>query len=148
MSEKWIPANPRQSSQVASDARTGFDDHNYVGFNGGLGSQQAIMQNICGDSRSVAGQDFQITGEWSMVLTNVDGDDAFYKDYFTAQQQLYEKPANGDNPDMDGWVWWTWKTQTNTPQWDYQLAISQGVIPKGAAALENNVYQDVCAKWN
>lgn len=143
MSEKWIPDDPRKSSAVASDARTGFDDHNYVGSQG---SQQAVMQNVCGDSRSVSGQDFQITGEWSLLFGG-QGDNDFYRDLFTAQQQLYEKPANGDNPDMDGWVRWTWKTQGQGVQWDYQLALSQGIIPKGAEALEQNVYQDVCSKW-
>lgn len=116
MSKNWIPANPRMNAAVAADSHTGFDDHNYIGF--GNSDQSSLMQTACTEDRSVKNYDFQITGEWSNI-NSVSGDDdgTFYKKYFTAQQQLYEKPANGDKPAMDGWIYWTWKTQTNNVDW-------------------------------
>lgn len=139
MSSKWDSGNPRDNSAVASDPMAAFDDHNYIGFAlGGTGDQNALMNSACTDTRVVDGQDFTITGEWSMT-SGVDSSDAdFFKRWFTAQQQLYEAPG------MDGWVYWTWKTELNDPRWTYSDAVSSGYVPTTAAGLEQNVYQQVC----
>ncbi|KAM3468130.1 hypothetical protein MY5147_008237 [Beauveria neobassiana] len=145
MSAKWSSGNPRDASAVANDPRVAFDDHNYISF--GLpddqrGDQGRLMRSACTDSRVVDGEeDFDITGEWSMT-SNVDWhDDGFFKKWFTAQQQLYEKPG------MSGWVFWTWKTELNDPRWTYSYATYLKYVPTDAASLEHNVYQDVCSGY-
>ncbi|KAJ2979289.1 hypothetical protein NQ176_g3347 [Zarea fungicola] len=142
MSSKWDSGNPRDNSAVATDPLVAFDDHNYISF-GFPEDQRAdkgqLMSRTCGDSRVVDGESFDITGEWSMT-SNVDQFDGdWYKQWFTAQQQLYEKPG------MAGWVFWTWKTELdNDPRWTYSLATALGYVPTDAAALDNNVFHDVC----
>lgn len=142
MSAKWDAGSARDAVAVASDPRVGFDDHNYISF--GLpdsqrGDQYQLMHRACTDSRVVGGENFDITGEWSMT-SNVDWHNAdFFKKWFTAQQQLYEKPG------MSGWVFWTWKTELNDPRWTYSYATSLKYVPTDAASLEHNVYQDVCS---
>ncbi|KAI0179817.1 glycoside hydrolase family 5 protein [Hypoxylon sp. FL1284] len=140
MSSKWDSGDPRTSAAVANDPMTGFDDHNYIGFAlSNTGNQYDLMHSACTDSRLVSGEDFRVTGEWSMT-SGADWQDAdFFKRFFTAQQQLYEKPG------MDGWIYWTWKTELNDPRWTYSYATYLNYIPTDAAGLENNVYQDVCA---
>lgn len=141
MSAKWDSGSARDNSAVARDPMIAFDDHNYISF--GLpdsqrGDQNLLMQRACSDSRVVGGESFSITGEWSMT-SNVDWHNAaFFKKWFTAQQQLYEKPG------MSGWVFWTWKTELNDPRWTYSHATSLGYVPTDAAGLERNVYQSVC----
>lgn len=141
MSSKWDSGDARAAAAVAHDPATAFDDHNYICFALGSsnGDQHRLMHSACTDSRVVKGQEFAVTGEWSMT-SGVDWKDAaFFKRFFTAQQQLYEKPG------MDGWIYWTWKTELNDPRWTYSYATYLNYVPTDAAALEKNVYQDVCA---
>ncbi|CEJ82351.1 Putative Glucan 1,3-beta-glucosidase [[Torrubiella] hemipterigena] len=140
MSAKWDSGNPRDAAALRNDNIVAYDDHNYIGFAyGETNDQYTLMHSACTDSRVVDGQDYTITGEWSMT-SGVDGHNAdFYKKWFTAQQQLYEKPG------MAGWVFWTWKTETNDPNWTYSYATYLGFVPTNAADLEHNVYQDVCS---
>lgn len=144
MSSKWDSGDARTQASIANDPMTGFDDHNYIGFalgDGNNANHDALMRSACGDSRVVSGQDFAITGEWSMTSGADWSDGDFFKKFFTAQQQLYEKPG------MDGWVYWTWKTELNDPRWTYSHATSLGYVPTTAEGLEQNVYQDVCAGY-
>ncbi|CAJ2503578.1 Uu.00g109720.m01.CDS01 [Anthostomella pinea] len=142
MSSKWDAGDPRSNAAVAADSATMFDDHNYIGFAlSSTSDQTALLHSACSDSRVVSGQDFAVTGEWSMT-SGVDWSDAdFFKTFFTAQQQLYEKPGS------NGWVYWTWKTELNDPRWTYSYATYLGYVPTDAAGLESNVYQDVCAGY-
>lgn len=144
MAAKWDSGDPRWNSDVANDPITAFDDHNYIGFalnNNDRGNQQLLMQSACTDSRLSPGENFLITGEWSMT-SNVDWSDTnFFKKFWTAQQQMYEVPG------MSGWIYWTWRTELNDPRWDYQNATQHGLVPTNAAALEANVFQDVCQPW-
>ncbi|GAP88873.2 putative beta- -glucanase [Rosellinia necatrix] len=142
MSAKWSAGNPRSAGAVQADAHTAFDDHNYIGFGvANNGDRTALMQSACRDSRVVSGEAYDLTGEWSMT-SGVDWSDAdFFRRFWTAQQQLYEKPG------MAGWVYWTWKTELNDPRWTYSYATSLGYVPTDAAALEKNVYWDVCAGY-
>ncbi|KAI3400868.1 hypothetical protein diail_1557 [Diaporthe ilicicola] len=140
MSSKWGSGNPRDNSDVANDKWTAYDDHNYIGF--ALGDDQsALMHSACTDNRVVDGQDFAITGEWSMTSKVDPGNADFFKKFFTAQQQLYEKPG------MNGWVYWTWKTELNDPRWTYSDATARKWVPTDAEELERNLYQDVCADY-
>lgn len=140
MSSKWDSGDPRSNGDVAADTITAFDDHNYIGFAlDSTGDQSALMHSACTDSRVVDGQDYTLTGEWSMTSGADWSDGDFFKKFFTAQQQLYEKPG------MAGWVYWTWKTELNDPRWTYSYATSLGYVPTDAAGLEQNVYQDVCS---
>lgn len=142
MSSKWDSGNPRDTSAVANDALAAFDDHNYIGFAvSNNADQYSLMHSACSDSRLVSGQDYTLTGEWSMTSSVDPGDADFFKKFFTAQQQLYEKPG------MAGWVYWTWKTDLSDPRWTYSDATWRNYIPTNAAALEQNVYQDVCANY-
>ncbi|KKP00118.1 hypothetical protein THAR02_07770 [Trichoderma harzianum] len=143
MSSKWGSGDPRSDSTVSSDQWTAFDDHNYIGFGvSNAGDETTLMTSACNDVRAVPGQNFPITGEWSMT-SGVDwnSDRTFFTNFFTAQQQLYEVP------EIAGWVYWTWKTELNDPRWDYQVATQQGLIPKDAITLQNNVFQDVCSPY-
>lgn len=142
MSKKWDAGDPRAVAAVANDPATAFDDHNYIGFAvKDKGSRDQLMRSACTDSRVVKGQKFALTGEWSMT-SNVDWHDAdFFKKFFTAQQQLYEKPG------MSGWIYWTWKTELNDPRWTYSYATALKYVPTDAAGLEKNVYQDVCSGY-
>lgn len=142
MSSKWSSGDPRSNGAVAGDSMTGFDDHNYIGFGvSNNGNRDTLMQSACRDSRVVGGESFEITGEWSMTSGVEWQDAAFFKKFWTAQQQLYEKPG------MSGWVYWMWKTELNDPRWTYSYATYLNYIPTNAAGLENNVYQDVCAGY-
>ncbi|KAL2201961.1 family 5 glycoside hydrolase [Sarocladium strictum] len=145
MSEKWGSGDPRTVSAIMNDPFVAFDDHNYIGFAvSNRGDQYQLLHSACTDSRLVSGQDLLITGEWSMTSdVNWDGAEgnAFYTKFFTAQQQLYEKPG------MSGWVFWTWKTELGDPRWTYSYATALHLIPEDAAGLEQNVYQDVCAGY-
>jgi hypothetical protein len=139
MSQKWDSGNARDNSAVANDQRTAFDDHNYIGFalkDGG--DRDSLMRSACNDHRTVNGQAFTITGEWSMTSSVSPDDKDFFRKFFTAQQQLYEEPG------MSGWIYWTWKTQLNDPRWTYSHATYLNLIPTDAASLERNVYQDIC----
>ncbi|CAM1509801.1 Fc.00g001360.m01.CDS01 [Cosmosporella sp. VM-42] len=140
MSSKWDSGDARTVASVANDGFTAFDDHNYIGFALGdqNGDQYKLMHSACTDSRVVNGQNFEFTGEWSMT-SGVDWNNAdFFKKWWTAQQQLYESPG------MNGWVYWTWKTELNDPRWTYSHATYLKYVPTDAAALEKNVYWDVC----
>jgi aryl-phospho-beta-D-glucosidase BglC (GH1 family) len=142
MSQKWESGNPRDNSAVANDKLSAFDDHNYIGFAlHNSPDKVKLMTLACTDNRVVDGQTFAITGEWSMT-SGVSPDDAdFFKNFFTAQQQLYEAPG------MSGWVYWTWKTQGKGPRWTYSDATYRKLIPTDAVGLEMNVYQDVCSPY-
>ncbi|KAK1754049.1 glycoside hydrolase [Echria macrotheca] len=137
MDGKWLSGDPRSSAVVAGDATTAFDDHNYIGF--GQSDQSKLMNSACTDDRTEAGEDFKIVGEWSLV-SDVDwpSNQAFFSRWFTAQQQLYEKPG------IAGWVYWTWKTELNDPRWTYSHLTALKWIPTDAAGLEKNVFQQVC----
>ncbi|XP_047051884.1 probable glucan endo-1,6-beta-glucosidase B, partial [Lolium rigidum] len=139
MSQKWDSGNARDNSAVANDKYVAFDDHNYIGFAiSDRGNRDSLMRSACNDHRIVNGQAFAITGEWSMTSDVSPDDTDFFKKFFTAQQQLYEEPG------MSGWIYWTWKTQLNDPRWTYSHATYLKLVPTDAAALERNVYQDVC----
>lgn len=139
MSEKWLSGDPRSSAAVADASFTAFDDHNYIGFGVSDNSNQYdLLHSACSDSRLVDGETYRITGEWSMTSSVDWSDSAFFTKWFTAQQQLYEVPG------MDGWVFWTWKTELNDPRWTYSYATYLNLIPTNAVDLENNVYNDVC----
>jgi aryl-phospho-beta-D-glucosidase BglC (GH1 family) len=144
MSSKWDSGNPRSVSAVANDGLTAFDDHNYIGFalqGDKRGDAYSLMHSACTDHRTVSGQDFTFTGEWSMTSNYDWKDKEFFNKFFTAQQQLYEEPG------MAGWVYWTWKTETDDPRWTYSYATYLGYIPTDAAGLQKNVYRDVCAGY-
>ncbi|KAH8171776.1 cellulase (glycosyl hydrolase family 5) domain-containing protein [Sarocladium implicatum] len=144
MSEKWGSGDPRTVSEITADSAVAFDDHNYIGFalqGSDRADQYKLMHSACTDNRVVDGQDLIIAGEWSMTSDVAWQDADFFKKFFTAQQQLYEKPG------MAGWVFWTWKTELDDPRWTYSKATYEKLVPQDAAALEKNVYQDVCAGY-
>lgn len=142
MSSLWGSGDPRTSSSVRNDPMVAFDDHNYIGFVPTIANDKySLMNNACTGSRLVDGENFKITGEWSMI-SGIDWHDVdFFKMFFTAQQQLYEKPG------MDGWIFWTWKTELDNPRWTYSYATFLNYIPSDAIGLENNVYRDVCSGY-
>lgn len=117
-----IPGNP-------SALNIAFDDHFYLSKSTQAPNQDTYISWICqkqytGDSLPV------LTGEWSLAVNNsapgnfsinpgVAPND-FYRQYWAAQVQLFEKNL--------GWIFWSWKTNLTSFQWDYQKAVAAGVI--------------------
>jgi hypothetical protein len=144
MSEKWGSGDPRTVSALKADSAVAFDDHDYIGFalsGADRADQYKLMHSACTDNRVVSGENLINAGEWSMTSDVAWQDTAFFKKFFAAQQQVYEKPG------MAGWVFWTWKTELDDPRWTYSKATYENLIPKDAAALQSNVYQDVCSGY-
>lgn len=81
-----------------------------------------MIKDACGDNRK-SDLSPKIVGEWSLAFNNK-GDNflpmtgnhaSAYHKWFAAQQRQYEE--------LNGWVFWTWKTDENLPnveQWNYQ----------------------------
>lgn len=99
-----------------------FDDHNYESYIVSSASDiDGFVQAACGDNRQ-SDVSPKIVGEWSLTFGN-EGDSftpmsdhaSSYSKWFSAQQRQYEA--------LDGWVFWTWKTDeglVNVEQWNYQ----------------------------
>lgn len=146
MDSMWGSGNPKQS--LPSDASIAFDDHEYInGANPGS-TKAAYLSYACKDNRDTDGDDPKLVGEFSLAINgayegNSDFSPANYKDwysrYFSAQIQQYEKTL--------GWIFWSWKVEFSSGgdyRWDYQAAMSAGVIPNTAAGLNTAVGRSVC----
>ncbi|KAK8049067.1 glycoside hydrolase family 5 protein [Apiospora phragmitis] len=150
----WDSGNPK--SNLPSDSRVMFDDHNYVGDaipQKDNAKQADYMWYTCkDDDRLTDGDTPKVVGEFSLTVkasieNNSDFDPhqsqnyPFYQQWWGAQQRLYEK--------TNGWIFWTWKTQLNNPRWDYQLAISSpyNFIPNSASGLDTPAGFDFCKKY-
>ncbi|KAK7951937.1 uncharacterized protein PG986_007665 [Apiospora aurea] len=150
----WDSGDP--NSDLPSDSRVMFDDHNYVGEaipQKDNAKQADYMWYTCKDDNRLTDDDTpKAVGEFSLTVkgsieNNSEFDPhkgqnyAFYRQWWGAQQRLYEK--------TNGWIFWTWKTQLGNPRWDYQLAISSpyNFIPNSASGLDASAGSDVCKKY-
>jgi hypothetical protein len=133
--------NPTQN--LPSTDFANYDYHNYVKWNTAVTpSRDSYMRYSCTSSLAVAGQTPLIVGEWSLSVPDNMQDSAefsttgsgaiqFFQYWFIAQQQMYERSAQG-------WIFWSWKTSLGDWRWDYSAAVAAGVIPKRL---------DRCVKW-
>lgn len=113
MNQQWGSGNPNQA--LGSTWFTAYDDHRYLKWAGVADTQSAYLTTSCSDNRG--GNTPTIVGEWSLSTNNNEwdpgSDQGFYKDWWAAQVQAYEKTS--------GWIFWSWKTSgLNDPRWDYQ----------------------------
>ncbi|ORY60657.1 glycoside hydrolase superfamily [Pseudomassariella vexata] len=152
MDQLWGAGNPK--SNLPSLTSVAFDDHNYVGgaIPQGTGAKQAdYMWYTCyDDNRLSDGNTPKVVQEFSLtVLGDIEWNSefdpfasqnqAFYQQWWIAQQRLYEK--------TNGWIFWTWKTQLGNPRWDYSAAVTQGFIPGSQAGLDQAASRDVCSEY-
>jgi hypothetical protein len=151
MDSQWGAGNPK--SNLPSDSKIIFDDHNYVGgavtSNNPSATQGDYMYYTCyTDNRQTDGDNPKIVQEWSLTVANEyttefdwknDNNIPFYKQWFIAQQRLYEK--------TNGWIFWTWRTQLNDPRWDYSYLVYKQWVPTSAAGLDASANQDVCKTY-
>lgn len=119
MSELWGSGNP---TEFLSDTYfTAFDDHRYLKWDPSVPvNKDSYVSTSCRDDRN--GEDVLLIGEWSLSVpdnvewtnewnpfNNVD----FYRRWFAAQVQTYERSTNG-------WIFWTWKANLGDPRWSYK----------------------------
>ena len=147
----WGAGNPQ--SNIQNDGRVVYDDHNYVG--GAVtashpnAKQADYMYYTCYlDNRLSDGNTPKIVQEYSLTVNAENSDEfrwqstqnqAFYKQWFIAQQRLYEQ--------TNGWIFWTWKNQLNDPRWDYSYLVYLGWVPNSAAGLDASRRTDVCQQY-
>ncbi|KAL1602725.1 hypothetical protein SLS60_006146 [Paraconiothyrium brasiliense] len=158
MDSQWGAGNPK--SNLPSDNNIVFDDHNYVGGAVTQAShpghpedvkQADYMWYTCfTDNRLQDNDTPKVVQEFSLTVDpgiegnsefdwKVGQNQAFYRQWWIAQQRLYEQTS--------GWIFWTWKVQLDNPRWSYQKAVSQGWIPGSAAGLDESRITDVCKDY-
>jgi hypothetical protein len=159
MDQLWGAGNPK--SNLPADSNIIFDDHNYVGgavtaIHPTNTKQADYMWYTCHlDNRLTDGDTPKIVQEFSLTVNNGDSSEftwhdtqgnpnpqtaPFYKDWFVAQQRLYEQ--------TNGWIFWSWKTKNNDPRWDYSYLLSLNWIPTSASGLDASATNDVCSHWS
>ncbi|EUC29967.1 glycoside hydrolase family 5 protein [Bipolaris zeicola 26-R-13] len=152
MDTLWGAGNPK-SHLPANATRIVYDDHNYIG--GAViaknpdAKQADYMYYTCfEDDRLSDGDTPKMVQEWSLTVKNeysaefdwkLAQNEAFYKQWFVAQQRLYER--------TNGWIFWSWRTQLNDPRWDYSYLVWKKWVPTTAAGLDASAKQDVCAEY-
>lgn len=158
MDELWGAGNPK--SNLPSDSRIVFDDHNYVGGavaaashpNDPLNVKQAdYMYYTCyTDNRLSDNNTPKIVQEFSLTVSgNVEDNseftwrsaqnEPFYRQWWIAQQRLYEQ--------TNGWIFWTWKNELDNPRWDYSYLVFKGWVANNAAGLDASRRRDVCQEY-
>ena len=119
MSSLWGSGDPTEF--LPDTTNTAYDDHRYLKWDTSVPvDKDSYISESCSDDR--VAEDLVIVGEWSLsVPDDVEGTDEwspsgnvdFYKRWFAAQIQTYERSAGG-------WVFWTWKASLNDPRWSYR----------------------------
>lgn len=153
MDEQWGAGNPK--SNLPGDGRLAFDDHNYVGGAVAVlhpdAKQADYMWYTCyDDNRMTDGDTPKIVQEFSLTVLGdlewnsefdpfQDKNVNFYKQWWIAQQRLYEQ--------TDGWIFWTWKNELNNPRWDYSYLVYLGWVANTAQGLDDSVRHDVCLDY-
>jgi aryl-phospho-beta-D-glucosidase BglC (GH1 family) len=111
---------------------TSFDDHRYLKWATTIEqSKPSYIATSCSDTFGGNDNSPIVVGEWSLAVddaqeANADwepqGNKDFYKQWFGAQVQAYEKGL--------GWFFWSWKVQLGDDyRWGYRNAVEAGVIP-------------------
>jgi hypothetical protein len=151
MDDLWGAGYPKDN--LPADPNIIYDDHNYVG--GAVtashpdAKQADYMYYTCYlDNRLSDGLTPKIVQEYSLTVSNENSqefkwdnpsNEAFYKQWFVAQQRLYEQ--------TNGWIFWTWKNQLNDPRWDYSYLVYKNWVPTNAAGLDASRNNDVCKTY-
>ncbi|KAJ9193456.1 CAZyme family GH5 [Paecilomyces variotii] len=139
MDELWGSGDPNQC--LIDRYFLAYDDHRYMKYDSSVKvSKDSYMNASCSDNRdsntpTIVGEfslsppdDVQWDPEWSP-----DSNKDFYKRWFAAQVQAYEK--------QQGWIFWTWKAQAGDYRWSYSEAVNAGVIPTN---LDDVYNEGVC----
>jgi hypothetical protein len=145
MDKLWGTGDPK--SNLPADGNVIFDDHNYAAYAVPDGPKQGdYMYYTCfTDNRLSDGDTPKIVGEWSLTVKdestsefawNNPDNAAFYKQWFIAQQRLYEQ--------TNGWIFWSWKTELNDPRWDYSYLVNKKWIATNQNELDASRNMDVC----
>jgi aryl-phospho-beta-D-glucosidase BglC (GH1 family) len=106
-----------------------YDDHNYACFGGPSSeSEYGYLNWFCDDNRIYnnyqLGQSAIITGEWS--LCNKFGASSYTKQKLGKAQTYKYTYGSG----AKGYIFWSFKTEQNDPNWSYTVAVDQGLLPK------------------
>lgn len=117
MDELWGSGDPNQSLTDLYFAA--YDDHRYLKYDTSVAvSKDSYISTSCNDNRdsnypTIVGEfclsppdDVQWNSDWEP-----DSNKDFYKQWFAAQAQSYEK--------QQGWIFWTWKSQLGDYRWSY-----------------------------
>ncbi len=117
----WGVRNPTEFIDEKQKYFLAFDDHRYLKWDSLEKTQAAHIKTSCADNRTADG--LTIVGEWSLAVAdqiqdtpgwNPSTQKDFYKKWFAAQVDSYEKRTKG-------WVYWTWKTQLGDDyRWSYK----------------------------
>jgi len=128
MNKNWGSGDPT-SALPSGYADVLGDSHDYVKWTPGVAeTRDAYLAFSCADD--VSGSIPVVVGEWSLSVAddaqdsdefNKDTNSAWYGQWFSAQIQAYEK--------VNGWIFWSWKTELGDYRWGYQDAVTAGVIP-------------------
>ncbi|GAA5926971.1 hypothetical protein JCM1841_001600 [Sporobolomyces salmonicolor] len=127
----WGAGQP--SAHINTSDHIAYDDHNCNSYSllGSVTTHIPVLQ-MPTDSFPV------ITGEWSLSTIGggeLDPSSAGAKEFFqrfaAAQMLNAEKGA--------GWVFWSWKTEMNSPTWGYWDAVQAGYIPENLETLNTSV---------
>jgi hypothetical protein len=117
MDELWGSGDPNQSLTDLYFAA--YDDHRYIKYDTSVTvSKDSYISTSCNDNLdsntpTIIGEfclsppdDVQWDSDWAP-----DSNKDFYKQWFAAQVQAYEK--------QQGWIFWTWKSQLGDYRWSY-----------------------------
>ncbi|KAL1847720.1 hypothetical protein Plec18170_008381 [Paecilomyces lecythidis] len=139
MDELWGSGDPNQ--YIIDRYFLAYDDHRYMKYDSSIKvSKDTYLSASCNDDRdsnspTIVGEfslsppdDVQWDSEWSP-----DSNRDFYKKWFAAQVQSYEK--------QEGWIFWTWKAEAGDYRWSYSEAVAAGVIPTN---LDDVYKEGVC----
>lgn len=148
MDSLWDSGNPK-SGLPSEDSHVAFDDHNYVTWTMKPdATQQDYIYYSCNtDNRLSNDESPKIVQEFSLTIRsdttkpeefdpNNGSNDQFYKNWWVAQQRLYEQ--------TEGWIFWTWKTELGDPRWDYSLLLEKGWVEDTADGLDTLSNTDIC----
>ncbi|GAA5957198.1 hypothetical protein JCM21900_004678 [Sporobolomyces salmonicolor] len=137
MGDWWGAGQP--SAHINTSDHIAYDDHNYAQWivSSSNRTRAGYLSYLCTSTRSTDSFPV-ITGEWS--LSTIGGGELdpssagakeFFQQFAAAQMLNAEKGA--------GWVFWSWKTELNSPTWGYWDAVQAGYIPENLETLNTSV---------
>ncbi|GAA6044344.1 hypothetical protein JCM8097_004580 [Rhodosporidiobolus ruineniae] len=136
MDKHWGSGDP--SVSIDTSDHIAYDDHNYAQWivSETNRTRDGYLSYICTNTRSTNMSPI-IVGEWSLstigggeLETNSTGAQQFFQDFFAASVVAAEKGA--------GQVFWSWKTELDSPTWGYWDAIQAGYIPADWSTLNRS----------
>ncbi|KAF2771087.1 glycoside hydrolase [Teratosphaeria nubilosa] len=157
----WRNYSPNNSSATAPAESMTLDTHQYYAFQPPFAdyNNEEIITAICHVSkllkqpRSETGIPYTVVGEWSLAQGSATDSSQAHRQwlrlFFEAQAAAYT--PNGPGQSGIGWIFWTWKTETDTFPWSYRLGIEDQYIPANisdASQLVYGVLENGCVDTN